>query len=67
MAFDEPTSDNIQHMAPVEHNTSVVPGTAIVDVDGIVVADAGGTVVVDVDGAVLANKDAMPIAITDYR
>ena len=67
MAFDEPTGGNIQHTAPVEHNTSTVPGALVVDADGTAVADAGGATVVDADGAVVTDEDAMPIATVDYR
>ena len=54
-------------MAPVEHNTGVVPSTMVVDANGAAVADAGGTAVVDADGATVADEDAMPIAIVNYR
>ena len=67
MASDEPPDGNIQHTTLVEHNTGAVPGTAVVDADGIVVADAGGAVVVDVDGIAVAEENAMPIATVDYR
>jgi len=67
MASDEPTSGNIQHIAPVEHNTSTTPGATVVDANGAIVTDAGGTVVVDADGTTVADVDAMPIAAIDYR
>ena len=54
-------------MAPVEHNTGVVPSATIVDADGTTVANAGGATVVDVDGTVVADEDAMPIAAVNYR
>ena len=67
MASDEPTDRNIYHTVPLEHNTSIVPSTVVVDADGAAVADAGGATVVDADGVVVADKDVMPIAIVDYR
>ena len=67
MGSDEPTGDNIQHTALVEHNTSVVPSATVVDADGATVADAGDIAVVDVDGAVVADEDDMHIAAIDYR
>ena len=67
MASNEPTGGNIQHTAPVEHNTSTVPGALVVDADGAAVADASGSTVVDADGAAIADGDAMPIAAVDYR
>ena len=66
MAFDEPTSGNIQHIVLAEHNIGAVPGTAVVNADGTTVTNAGGTVVVDANGATVADEDAMPIAAVDY-
>ena len=67
MASDEPIDGNIQHMAPLEHNTGTVPGAAVVDADGAVVADASGAAVVNADGTAVADEDAMPIVVIDYR
>ena len=67
MASDNPTGGNIQHTAPVEHNTSVVPGATVVDADGAVVVDADGATVFNADGTMVANEDAMPIPTIDYR
>ena len=67
MASDEPTSGNIHHMSPVEHNTGPIPGIPVVDAEGAAVADAGGVAVVDADGAAVADEDAMPIVAVDYR
>ena len=50
-----------------EHNTGAVPGTTVVDVDGVAIANAGGAMVIDVDGTTVADEDAMPIATVDYR
>ena len=65
MASDEATGGNIQHTAPIEHNTSVVPSATVVDADGAVVADASGAAVVNADGTAVADEDAMPIATID--
>ena len=54
-------------MVPVEHNTSIVPSTMVVDANGAMIVDADGAAVVDADGAVVADEDAMPIAAVDYR
>ena len=67
MASDEPTDRNIYHTVPLEHNTSIVPSTVVVDADGAAVADAGGAVVVDADGTMVADEDAMPVTVVDYR
>ena len=67
MASDEPTGSNIQHTVPAEHNTSDVPGTMVVNADGIAVADAGGIAVVNANDATVADEDAMPIVAVDYR
>ena len=67
MASDKPTGSNIQHTSPAEHNTSAVPGTVVVNADGVAVADAGGVAVVDGDGAAVADEDAMPIAMSITR
>ena len=60
-ASDEPTSGNIQHTVPAEHNTGVVPGAAVIDVDGTMVADASGITVVDAAGAMVVDEDACPL------
>ena len=49
MASDEPTGGNIQHAAPAEHNTSAVPGAAIVDTDGAVVANEHAMLITAID------------------
>ena len=67
MASDKPIGGNIQHTVPVEHNTSTIPSTVVVDADGATVADAGGIVVVDANGTTVADEDVMPIAVIDYR
>ena len=67
MASNEPTSGNIQHTAPAEHNTGAVPGTVVVNASGTIVANSSGTTVVDGDGTAVADEDAMPIATVDYR
>ena len=54
-------------MVPVEHNTSIVPSTMVVDANGAAVVDAGGATVVDADGAAVVDEDAMGIAAVDYR
>jgi hypothetical protein len=54
-------------MAPVEHNTSVVPGVTVVDAYGTAATDAGGAAVIDANGAMVTDEDAMPIAAIDYR
>ena len=67
MASDEPIDGNIQHMAPLEHNTGTVPGAAVVNADGTTVTDAGGAAVVNANGAVVLDEDAMLIAAVNYR
>jgi hypothetical protein len=67
MASNEPTGGNIQHMAPAEHNTSVVPGITVFDAYGTAAIDAGGATVVDANGAMVTDEDTMPIAAIDYR
>ena len=44
---------------------AVVDGTAVVDVDGIVVPDVDGIAVVDVDGIVVADVDGIAVVDTD--
>jgi hypothetical protein len=51
VVHSDATDDNIQHMALVELGAGAIPSVAVVDADGIAVAD----------------EDAMPIATVDYR